>query len=270
MRLQEAADALGVHYQTAYTWVRNGELPARKVRGGYEVADADVHALAARREIGREPASQIRVRDWKAQSDRLYAAIVDGQEGHARRAMERLAGHVTMTDLCDRVVAPALRRIGAEWEAGTVSIAREHRATSICERLIAAHAATQPSGRPRGVAVVTTPPGERHGMPALMAAACLRENRWHVHHLSADIPVAEICALAIQVGARLVALSTATSQGAAEADSAAVAITAAVPGASVLVGHSGDTLAELRSRAASLPSGGLGAGGSPAQVLAWR
>jgi MerR family transcriptional regulator, light-induced transcriptional regulator len=269
MRLQQAADALGVHYQTAYAWVRNGELPARMVRGGYEVTDADVRALAARREIGREPASQIRVRDWAAQSDRLYSAIIDGQEGQARRAVERLAGHVSMTDLCDRVIAPALRRIGAEWEAGIVSIAREHRATAICERLVAAHAAAQPSGRPRGVAVVTTPPGERHGMPALMAAACLRENRWQVHHLSADLPVAEICALAIQVGPRLIVLSTATSQGAAEADGAAVAITAAVPGGSVLVGRSGDTLAELKSQAASLPPGGLGAGGSPAPVLAW-
>ena len=30
MELREAADALGVHYQTAYSWVRQGSLPARK------------------------------------------------------------------------------------------------------------------------------------------------------------------------------------------------------------------------------------------------
>jgi excisionase family DNA binding protein len=29
MQLREAADVLGVHYQTAYSWVRQGVLPAR-------------------------------------------------------------------------------------------------------------------------------------------------------------------------------------------------------------------------------------------------
>ena len=31
MGLRDAAGALGVHYQTAYAWVRQGLLPARKV-----------------------------------------------------------------------------------------------------------------------------------------------------------------------------------------------------------------------------------------------
>src|SRR5712692_5167164 len=70
-----------------------------------------------------------------------------------------------------------------------------------------------PAGRPRGTAVVATPPAERHAMPALMAAACLRENRWLVRHLAADLPVAEISRLAVQVSASFVVLSTATTAG---------------------------------------------------------
>jgi MerR family transcriptional regulator, light-induced transcriptional regulator len=244
VRLQEAADLLGVHYQTAYGWVRGGRLPARKVRRGYEVSEADVLALAAARQVGREPATEIRVRDWPAQADRLYEAIVSGQETAARRAVERLAGHVTITDLCDRVIAPALRQVGDQWAAGEVSIAVEHRATAICERLIAARA-SQPAGRPRGVAVAATPPGERHGMPALMATACLREYRWQVHHLSADLPAAEIAKLTETVGASLVVLSTATTGGASSAAEAALMLRAARPGSTVLIGHPGDTLAEL-------------------------
>lgn len=245
MRLQEAADLLGVHYQTAYGWVRDGQLPARKIRRGYEVSDADVQALAARRRLGREPAGAIKVRDWPAQADRLYGAIANGDETRARRSMDRLAGHVAVIDLCDRVIAPALRRIGEEWAAGRVSIAQEHRATAICERLLATHV-TQPAGRPRGTAVVATPPGERHGMPALMAAACLREARWHVHHLSADLPADEIGRLAAAVGASLVVLSTATRAGAVSADETVPSVRAAAPGATVVVGHPGDSLTALR------------------------
>ncbi|HYK31710.1 MAG TPA: B12-binding domain-containing protein [Streptosporangiaceae bacterium] len=247
MRLQEAADMLGVHYQTAYGWVRAGRLPARMVAGGYDIAEADVRAFSAERRLGREPTSTIQVRDWASQANRLYRAIADGQETAVRRAMERLAGHVTVTDLCDRVIAPALRRIGEDWEAGCVSIAQEHRATAICERLIAAQS-SQPAGRPRGTAVVTTPQDERHALPCLMAAACLRENHWHVHHLACDLPAPEISALAAAVSADLVVLSTATDQGARRAAEAAELLRTHL-GIVVLVGHAGETLNELRNRA---------------------
>ena len=251
MRLNEAADRLGVHYQTAYAWVRNGQLPARKVRRGYEVSEADVTALAQQRAAGRAPAAQIMVRDWAAQADRLYDAIVDGQETQARRAVERLTGHISITDLCDRVIAPALRKVGSGWQAGTISIAREHRAAAICERLIGTHA-TASAGRPRGVAVVATPPGERHGLPALMAAACLRENHWQVHHLAADLPAAEISALAAHVGADLVVLSTTGHDAATAAGHVAESVHAAAPAATVLIGHPGQNLASLAASARDL------------------
>jgi MerR family transcriptional regulator, light-induced transcriptional regulator len=248
MRLNEAADLLGVHYQTAYGWVRSGRLPARKIRGDYELSEAGVLALAEQRAAGRAPAGLIRVRDWPAQAERLYEAIVNGHETRATRAMERLAGHVSLTDLCDRVIAPALRRIGDGWQAGSISIAQEHRAAAICERLIARYTA-QPAGRPRGIAVVATPPGERHGLPALMAAACLREHRWQVHHLASDLPAAEISALAAHVGARLVVLSTACEGSAEAARQVADAVHAAAPAVTVLTGHPGQTLSSLTARA---------------------
>ena len=183
MDLREAAGTLGVHYQTAYGWVRQGVLPARKLGRGYQIDDGDVGALAASRRLGREPARPIHVRDWAAQAQGLYSLIAAGDETQARHRLERLAAGVPLISLCEHVIAPALRRIGDDWEAGRVSIAQEHRASAICERLIAARA-RQPAGRPRGTAVVATVPGERHALPALMAAACLREDRWLVHHLS--------------------------------------------------------------------------------------
>jgi hypothetical protein len=59
----------------------------------------------------------------------------------------------------------------------------------------------QRQGRPRGTAVTATPPGERHALPGMMAAACLREDHWHVHHLAADLPVADVIRLAADTGA---------------------------------------------------------------------
>jgi MerR family transcriptional regulator, light-induced transcriptional regulator len=250
MQLREAADLLGVHYQTAYLWVREGSLPARKLGRGYEVDDADVRALAGRRRAGHEPPRAIEVRDWSAQADQLYRAIAEGEETHARHWLARLSAGVSLTDLCDHVIAPALRRIGDGWAVGQVSIAQEHRASAICERLIALNAA-QPPGRPRGCAVVATPPGERHGLPALMATACLREDRWLVHHLAADLPVAEVARFAEDVAATLVVFSAATEPGAADAAAAASEVTAANPRAVVLAGRPGASLRDLTQLARS-------------------
>jgi len=248
MQLREAAEALGVHYQTAYGWVRQGTLPARKTGRGYEVHDADVSALAQRRAAGGPPRREVRVRDWAAQAGRLYDAVVSGDETLARHDFERLAPGVPLIDLCERVIAPVLRQVGDEWAAGELTIAAEHRASAICERLIAARL-HQPAGRPRGIAVVATPPAERHALPSLMAAACLREDRWLVHHLAVDLPVSEVAGLALDVGADLVVLSSATAQAAWIADWAAQEIGSSAPRLRVLVGRPGDSLSQLRDLA---------------------
>jgi excisionase family DNA binding protein len=249
MELGEAAGTLGVHYQTAYTWVRQGVLPARKVGRGYEVDDAGVQALAARRRAGSKPAREIAVRDWPAQAEQLYAAVLSGEETRARHQLGRLAPGVPLIDLCEHVIAPALRRIGDDWEAGRASIAQEHRASAICERLIATHS-RQPAGRPRGTAVVATPPGERHSLPSLMAAACLREDHWLVHHLASDLPAEEVTRLAGEVGASLVVLSSAMNDTARQAQLAARAITATRPRLTVIAGRPGDSLHDLLAVAA--------------------
>lgn len=245
MRLQDAAESLGVHYQTAYQWVRSGTLPARKTPRGYVVSDGDVRALAARRADGVTPPQDIRVRDWVAQAARFHDALVAGDEPRARQAVDRLTPGVPLIDLCDQVIAPALRRIGMEWSAGTVSIATEHRATAICERIVASRV-RQPQGRPRGVAVTAAPPGERHGLPTLMAAAALREDRWHVHHLGADLPVADLIELTRSAGADLVVLSAASTGAVRRSAQAKRAILADLPGVRVAVGRPDATLHELR------------------------
>ena len=184
---------------------------------------------------------------------------MSGDETLARHLFDRLARGVPLTELCERVISPALYRIGEDWAAGTETIAAEHRASAICERLIAARA-RQPQGRPRGIAVASTPPGERHGLPALMATACLREDRWLVHHLAADLPVDEVTGLARLAGASLVVLSSATTESAERAREAADDITRSAAGLHVLTGQPGDPLSLLRQLARATTADGRGGG----------
>jgi excisionase family DNA binding protein len=250
MQLRDAADTLGVHYQTAYGWVRQGTLPARKTPRGYEVSEQDVLDLMARRAAGVEPPHEVRVRDWAAQADRLYAALAAGDEALARQDFDRLAAGTPLVGLCDQVLAPALHRVGQAWAAGELSIAEEHRATAICARLIAPRA-RQPQGRPRGVAITTTPPGEHHGLPSLMAAACLREDRWHVHDLGADLPTGDLIGFAAETGAGLIVLSSSTADSVRMAARQLRDLRQRLPQVRVLAGRPGDTLTRLRELARS-------------------
>ena len=49
MNLKQAAGQLGVHYQTAYKWVRSGDLTAIRVGGRYEVSTAAITQFQANR-----------------------------------------------------------------------------------------------------------------------------------------------------------------------------------------------------------------------------
>lgn len=206
---------------------------------------------ADRRAVGILPSPEIRVRDWTAQTARLHAAIRSGNESLARQQFGRLARGSSLTDLCESLIAPALARIGDQWATGEISIGVEHRASAICERLIAGHA-TAPQGRPRGTAIVATAPGERHSLPSLMATACLREDRWLVHHLANDLPAAEVAELAKCCDASLVVLSSATMAAVRAAVHGAREITATVPGVRMLIGRPGDSLLRLRDLARTL------------------
>ena len=136
--LQEAARRLDVHYQTAYRWVREGRLPAIRVRGRYEIAAGDLEAFARDRDAPAEATGQRGRREWGRSSDRLLKALVEGDERTAADVVVRLRGQgEAALDVIGRVVVPAMATIGERWASGELSVAHEHRASAIVSRLLA-------------------------------------------------------------------------------------------------------------------------------------
>ena len=187
MDLRDAARQLGVHYMTAYGWVRDGQLRAVKLGRSYDVDPAEVARFDEARRRPRPPPRR-RVSHWDPYVGTMFRLLHEGNESGARRLVDRLtSGDVDVTELSDRLLAPALRRIGDEWAAGRVNVAEEHRASAICDRLLAPLAA-QPRGRTRGTVVVLTAPGDDHGLPSVMATIALRQARWRAEHLGIHVP----------------------------------------------------------------------------------
>lgn len=243
IELAEAAERLGVHYQTAYRWVREGRLPAVRVRGRYQILQADIDAVVAAREAPRPPGPRAGRRDWQRLCDRLHSALRAGDERAASDLVGRLhAQQEPVLDLVSRVLAPAMARIGDGWSAGEVSVAEEHRASEIVERLLAGIDQRR-SGRPRGTAVVAAPGGELHGLPVAMAAAVLRADGWTVESLGRDLPAEALLDFVARVVPDLVVL-TATMPAMVEA-AEAICDQLTASGRDVLVGEPGRSLADL-------------------------
>ncbi len=187
--LAAAAERLGVHYQTAYRWVREGRLPAVRVRGRYEIEVVDVDALAAARDAPKDPVGpRPGRRDWDRLAERAFVALRDGDERTATDVVVRLCSQQeSIVDVIERVLVPALVRIGEEWSTGDLSIAEEHRASAIVERILVA-VDQRRAGRPRGKVAIAATAGDQHGLPVAMAGAVLRADGWTVELLGRDLP----------------------------------------------------------------------------------
>jgi excisionase family DNA binding protein len=185
--LTEAAERLGVHYMTAYRYVRTGRLPATKAGSTWRVDERDLEAVLARR--GDTDAGSPR-RGRVDRVGRLESRLLAGDEPGSWAVVEdALAGGVEPAELYLDVVAPAMARIGDGWATGRVSVAEEHRASVVVLRLIGRLGPRfARRGRTRGTVVVGAPPGDQHGVPAAMAADLLRGAGFSVVDLGADCP----------------------------------------------------------------------------------
>ena len=243
LELQAAADALGVHYQTAYRWVRSGRLPARLTGGKYLVPSSAVAEVEESRQRPHEPIAPGPQRLHR-QSERMHDALLIGDESEVRKIARRLVAEGTpIIDLVEQVISPPLRAIGQAWHNGELTIWVEHRASAIIERALG-DLLPNPRGRRRGTVMVAAVEGDLHSLPTTMATVVLREANWHVHHLGADMPADELVGFCASHGEVDVAVISVTNPDVADrAEQAAEEIRSA--GTPTLVGGAGRKLVGL-------------------------
>ncbi len=246
--LQTAADQLGVHYQTAYGWVRQGRLRAELVGGRYLVHTDEIDRFAAERRQPRRPAppSERRV---ERQAVAFAEALRAGDEVAARVVCQKLTTDgLGVIELIQSVISPALVDIGQAWRDGQIEVWVEHRASAITERALS-DVAPNPRGRRRGTAAVAAITGDHHVLPTIMATAALRSGNWRVHHLGANTPPESIHAFVRDHDIDLMVLSNTNPDVADATDRTADALRG--DGVRVMVGRPGASLHDLLEEAAA-------------------
>ncbi|NBM20404.1 B12-binding domain-containing protein [Streptomyces sp. GC420] len=154
-------------------------------------------------------------RPW---ADRLWSAVSDGDERTAvDAAFGALDAGVAPESVLLDVVGAVQRRVGEEWAANRMTVAAEHAATAINDRVIAVLAhhpawrAAVPERAPGGGTgriTVACVEGEWHALPARLLAEVLRLRGWRVDYLGAQVPAPHLIAHLHRTACDAVALSS--------------------------------------------------------------
>ncbi|MFE2375597.1 B12-binding domain-containing protein [Streptomyces sp. NPDC059398] len=149
--------------------------------------------------------------DRQALRDQLWTAVTDRDEyGAAGIVFAALDGGMDAEDVLLDLIAPVQARVGTEWAANRLTVAQEHAASAIAERVIAA-LAHRPAHRaaPRlGRITVACVDQEWHVLPARLLAEVLTLRGWQVDFLGAQVPTPHLIDHLHSRGADVVALSS--------------------------------------------------------------
>jgi methanogenic corrinoid protein MtbC1 len=142
-------------------------------------------------------------------AERLWDAVTTGDEHAAGDTVVRALGDGTDPEsvLLD-VIAAVQRRVGREWAANRLTVAQEHAATAINDRVIATFGYLVRRPEPHlGRITVACVDGEWHAMPARLLAEVLRLRGFGVDYLGAQVPAQHLVAHLHRTGPDAVALS---------------------------------------------------------------
>jgi methanogenic corrinoid protein MtbC1 len=116
----------------------------------------------------------------------------------ARQGLERFIG---------QTIAPLTTAVGDCWEDGSFTVFDEHFYTESAERILRQAIADLPAARQDARILLTTVPGEQHGLGLLMAEATFALEGATCIALGTETPLLDIARAAAAYGAGVVALS---------------------------------------------------------------
>jgi len=183
LSLHEVAEILGVHYMTAYRYVRLGILPARQKGRSWRVDRADLETYMDK----DEPRTERVEADWE---DRFFNRLLAVDEAGAWSVLEAALGSgMTIPEAYPAVLSPSMRRIGDAWAAGEIDIATEHAASEVAARIVARLGPRLARrGVRRGTIVLGSTATELHALPLAMASDLFRAAQFEAIDLGIYLP----------------------------------------------------------------------------------
>lgn len=121
--------------------------------------------------------------------DLLTQALIDADEPKAREIFNGyLDTYPSAIEFIDEVVTPTMIRIGLAWENASISVAKEHIATAIVERIFGTFSRTlhYAQKQEQSLALIITPESQLHKLGSKMLATFLESQGWKVAQMNLD------------------------------------------------------------------------------------
>ena len=146
---------------------------------------------------------------WLELKESFLSSLLTG--GH-RKSIELATSNIhnasDLTEFYLQVIQPSMYEIGLMWENGEISVAREHLASAIVTRVMAAlYPKFAIIEQTKGDAVVTAAPNEFHEIGPRMVADLLEIDGWNVDYLGANTPPQDLLDLMKESRPLFVAIS---------------------------------------------------------------
>lgn len=213
-----AAQALGVSVSTVKRWVDEGVLPAHKTAGGHrKLLRSEVLALARRGDLPRGDLSALNLaaaRDRDVDPDAALAALLDAAlagRGAETTAVIRgaYAAGMAIEAIADQIVAPAMARVGHDWEAARIDVWQEHRGTQLVAAALydLKDDLEARAERDRPIAVGAAPEGDPYVLPTLLAQLILLDAGWAAVNVGPNTPLPSLARAVRDLRPRLLWLS---------------------------------------------------------------
>ncbi|WP_344369552.1 cobalamin B12-binding domain-containing protein, partial [Streptomyces indiaensis] len=160
-------------------------------------------------------------------ADKLWTAVRAADEYTGLDVVtDALAAGLDPESVLLDVIGAVQRKVGTEWAANRMSVADEHAATAINDRVIAVLPVRRPADS-RGRITVACVDQEWHALPARLVSETLRLRGWQVDYLGAQVPTAHLISHIHRTGPDAVCLSSSLPTRLPLAHSAITAVQAA-------------------------------------------
>jgi methanogenic corrinoid protein MtbC1 len=160
----------------------------------------------------------------------LVLALTNFDATNAERTLSEAFALYPFEDVLIGLIQPAMVEIGEQWHRGQINIAIEHFASQFVRRKLAGLLNIFEVGAQRSTIVVGCAPGELHDLGTLMIALFLARRGWHVIHLGALVPLADLIAAVRTLKPTLVCLSASTIETAVQLGASGRALQNEAPG----------------------------------------
>jgi len=151
---------------------------------------------------------------------------------------------MTVPELYQRVITPAMHEVGELWVKGALTIADEHLATALTHRVLAAlrppvwvgMGAQHEPPRANSRVMLATVEGEQHALGLRMAADVLEDIGFEPIYLGADVPIGALLQALDSLSPDLLALSATLPELSSELSQVTAAVRLSHPHLKLLVG----------------------------------